>query len=63
MNRSFAVGQRVLTVAMAAVLAFGVVVPRAVQMHNRLLAVAVTVIFAAYLAANIVLWRRMKRRA
>jgi len=52
---------RVIAMAMAAVLCFGLLVPMALARHNAALAVFVAVVFFAYLIGNIVLWRRMRR--
>jgi len=52
---------RVLTILMAAVVCFGLLVPLAVQRHQTALALGVSIAFVLYLIANIVLWRRMNR--
>ena len=54
---------RIVAVAMSGVLCFGVILPLALHRHNPLLAVFVTVVFIAYLVANIVLYMRMRKRA
>jgi len=51
---------RALSLAMAAVLCFGFLVPLALQRGQRLLAVGVIVVFCAYLAANVVMWVRLR---
>jgi len=45
------------------VLCFVLIVPIALQRHNTAIAVGIPVVFAIYLLANIVLWRRMKQRS
>jgi len=52
---------RIMTIGMAAVVCFGLLVPLAVQRHQTPLAIGVSVFFVLYLIANIVLWRRMNR--
>lgn len=52
-----------MTLLMAAVLCFGLFLPLALARHNAWLAVFLVVIFAAYAAANVLLWMRLKRRA
>jgi hypothetical protein len=54
---------RILTVLMFGVLCFVLIVPIALQRHNAAIAVGIPVVFAIYLAANVVLWRRMKQRS
>ena len=54
---------RIVTVLMFAAICFVLIVPMALQRHNTALAVGIGGIFALYLIANIVLWRRMKPRA
>jgi len=54
---------RVVTVLMSGAIAFVLLVPLAIARHNPLLAVAIVVVFAAYLAANVLLWLRLKPRA
>lgn len=54
---------RVMMVVMFAGICFLLIVPLALQRHQTVLAVAVTVLFALYLVANIVLWRRVKPRS
>ena len=53
---------RIIALLMAAVLCFALLVPLALARHATLLAVFVVVVFAAYLAGNIALWLRMRRR-
>jgi hypothetical protein len=52
---------RVIALAMAAVLCFGILVPMALARHNTALAVVIAAVYIAYLVANFVLWRRMRR--
>ena len=54
---------RIVAVAMSGVLCFGILLPLALRRHNVWLAVFVSVVFAAYLIANIVLYLRMRKRA
>jgi Na+/proline symporter len=54
---------RLFTIAMAGVLAFGVIVPIAVKEHRTSLAVGISAVFLAYLVVNAMLWKRMNRRA
>uniref|UniRef100_E6PGJ4 Uncharacterized protein n=1 Tax=mine drainage metagenome TaxID=410659 RepID=E6PGJ4_9ZZZZ len=51
---------RALSLAMGAVLCFGFLVPLALQRGQRILAVGVIVVFCAYLAANVVMWVRLR---
>lgn len=48
---------------MAGVLCFGILVPLSLARHNAGLAVFIAVVFIAYLAANVILWQRMRPRA
>jgi len=52
---------RIISMLMAAVLAFGVLVPMALAKHNTVLAIVVGAVFVAYLTANVLLWQRTKR--
>lgn len=52
---------RILALLMAAVLCFALLVPMSLARHNAALAVFIVAVFFAYLAGNIVLWRRMRR--
>jgi len=54
---------RLLTIAMAAVLCFALLLPLALARHNAALAVLVVGLFAAYACVNVLLWRRLNRRA
>ena len=53
---------RIVALLMAAVLCFGLLVPWSLQRGLPALAIVVALVFFAYLAANIVLWQRMRRR-
>ena len=53
---------RVIAILMSAVLCFGILVPLALQRHNAGLAIAVGAVYAAYVVANVMLWRRLKLR-
>lgn len=54
---------RIIAMVMAGVLCFVLLVPMAMQRHNPGLAIALGVVFFAYLIANVVLWRRTRPRA
>jgi phosphotransferase system glucose/maltose/N-acetylglucosamine-specific IIC component len=54
---------RVIAIVMAGVLCFGILVPLSLARHNIGLAVFTAVVFFAYLAANVILWQRMRPRA
>jgi len=54
---------RVITLLMAAVLCFGLLVPMALARHNAVLAIVIGVVFVSYLVANVVLWQRMRPRS
>lgn len=54
---------RVVAIVMAGVLCFGILVPLSLARHNIRLAVFTAVVFIAYLAANVILWQRMRPRA
>ena len=60
---NFVPAMRIVTMLMFGVLGLGLIVPMALQRHNLGLAIGVGVVFAAYLTVNIVLWRKMRRRA
>ena len=51
---------RAVSLAMGAVLCFGFLVPLALQRGQRLLAFAVIGVFVLYVAANVVLWLRLR---
>ncbi len=51
---------RALSLAMGAVLCFGFLVPLALQRGQRVLAYAVIGVFLLYVAANVVLWLRLR---
>jgi len=53
---------RIFTILMFAGICFVLIVPMALSRHNVPLAVGISVLFAAYLVANVLLWRRMKPR-
>jgi predicted lipid-binding transport protein (Tim44 family) len=54
---------RVVAIAMAGVLCFGILVPLSLARHNIGLAVFIAIVFIAYLVANVILWQRMRPRA
>ncbi len=51
---------RILTVLMFGAICFVLIVPLALQRHQPAIAIGIAVLFAIYLVANVVLWRRMK---
>ncbi|MDQ2865535.1 MAG: hypothetical protein M3R51_04860 [Candidatus Eremiobacteraeota bacterium] len=53
---------RIITVAMFAVLCFVLIVPMALKRGNLAMAAAISLVFCAYLVANVVLWRRTRTR-
>jgi hypothetical protein len=54
---------RLVVVLMAGVMCFTLLVPMAVRNHQPWLAIGISAIFAVYATANVVLWRRMNKRA
>lgn len=52
---------RVITVAMFAVLCFGVIVPLALKEHNKTLAMGIAAAFVVYGLANLWIWRNSTR--
>lgn len=54
---------RVMTVLMFAAISFVLIVPMALARHNVPLALGISALFVIYLAANVILWRRMRPRA
>jgi len=57
---TFAGWTRLLAVAIAGVLCFGILVPLAWRRHDTVLAVAVAVLYLAYAVANVAIWRRLR---
>jgi hypothetical protein len=57
---SFVPLSRILTIAMAGVVCFGLIVPLALMRHNVVLAAAAGTLYLAYVATNVLLWRRMR---
>ena len=53
---------RVMTVVMAGVICFAVLLPAAIRNHNAVLGIAIVIIFVAYLGVNVLLWQRLKPR-
>ena len=51
---------RIFTAAMAGVVCFGLIVPLALSRHNTVLAGTVAGLYVAYLAVNVLLWKRMR---
>lgn len=51
---------RLVTIAMAGVVCFGLIVPLALSRHNVALAGMVGGLYLLYLAGNVLLWRRMR---
>jgi hypothetical protein len=54
---------RIMTIVMFGALCFVLILPLAIARHNLVISVGICVLFLAYLAAQLVLWRRMKPRA
>lgn len=54
---------RVFAIVMSGVLCFGILVPLSLARHNIGLAIFTAIVFLAYLAANAILWQRMRPRA
>ncbi len=54
---------RIMTVVMFAAICFVLIVPLAIQHRQPALAIGIPILFLLYLAANVVLWRRMNRRS
>ena len=52
---------RLLTMAMFGAICFVLLVPLAIQRHQVPFAIAVIVLFVAYLIANAIAWRRFRR--
>jgi hypothetical protein len=52
-----------MTIVMFGALCFVLILPLAIARHNLVIAVGICVLFLAYLATQLVLWRRMKPRA
>jgi hypothetical protein len=52
---------RIITIAMAGVLCFLLIVPLAYRAHNFYLLIGMPILYVGYVIANIVLWRRMKQ--
>lgn len=52
-----------MTMAMAAVICFALLLPAALARHNTLLAVLVIAVFIVYAGVNVLAWRRLNRRA
>ena len=51
---------RALSLAMGSVLCFGFLVPLALQRGQRVLAIAVVLVFVLYVVANVILWLRLR---
>lgn len=54
---------RVVTMVMFGAICFALLLPLALARHNAVLAAGVVAIFIIYLAANVALWLRLKRRS
>jgi hypothetical protein len=54
---------RIMSLLMAAVLCFMLLLPMSLKQHNTPLSIGIVAVFALYLCANVLLWRRMKPRA
>ncbi|HUY11816.1 MAG TPA: hypothetical protein VMV73_06105 [Candidatus Dormibacteraeota bacterium] len=53
---------RALSLAMGAVLCFGMLVPLALQRGNHVLAASIIAIYLAYVVVNGVMWWRLRTR-
>lgn len=51
---------RLLTIVMAGVVCFTLIVPLATMRHQTGIAIGAGVLFVVYLAVNVVLWQRMR---
>jgi hypothetical protein len=51
---------RIITILMFGLICFVLIVPLAMQRHQPAIAIGIALVFACYLVANVVLWRRMK---
>jgi hypothetical protein len=60
---SFVPISRLLTIAMAGVVCFLLLIPMALSRHHVTLAYFIGAVYVAYLAVNVVLWQRMRPRA
>lgn len=54
---------RIIALVMAGILCFGILVPLSLARHSLALAIVVSVVYVAYLIANVILWQRMRPRA
>ncbi|HEY2476900.1 MAG TPA: hypothetical protein VGI19_19115 [Candidatus Cybelea sp.] len=54
---------RIIALVMAGILCFGILVPLSLARHSLALAIVISVVYVAYLIANIILWQRMRPRA
>jgi amino acid transporter len=54
---------RVIALIMAGILCFGILVPLSLARHSLALAIVISVVYIAYLIANIILWQRTRPRA
>ncbi|HTV92203.1 MAG TPA: hypothetical protein VMG98_05765 [Verrucomicrobiae bacterium] len=54
---------RIMTIVMFAALCFLLILPLAIARHQLVIAVGICVLFVFYLAAQYLLWRRMKPRS
>jgi amino acid transporter len=52
---------RVIALAMAGVVCFGVIVPLALRRHDTALAYGIGALFLVYAVVNVVLWLRYQR--
>lgn len=53
---------RLLAVAMAGVLCFGIIVPLAWSRHAALIAIGAGVVYLLYAVANVLAWNRLRPR-
>jgi hypothetical protein len=54
---------RIIALIMAGILCFGILVPLSLARHSLALAIVISVVYVAYLIANVILWQRMRPRA
>jgi len=52
---------RVIAIAMAGVVCFGLIVPLALRRHDVTLAYTIAAVFVAYAVVNLILWWRFQR--
>lgn len=53
---------RIITILMAGVICFGLIVPLGFHAHNAAIVIGLPILFILYVIVNVVLWRRMKQQ-